>query len=158
MPDQLHGPPTGEIVLGFWALVQTKSKHKVDVAHGILSVLNLMQVWLEKGWSHLKLSECFVIEANCSEGNLRCLSYVMYRCVMGDINNHDHPCDGHHHQVRPAWTTLTWWSITNSIMIVTDITNTIWNLRSVQVRQASTTLQASTVLSSTCTFQTVSVF
>ena len=116
MPDQLHGPPTGEIVLGFWALVQTKSKHKVDVAHGILSVLNLMQVWLGKGWGHLKLSECFVIKANCSERDLRCLSYIYDVHVCGDTGGIENVMEYGDITSPPSPTTPpSWWSPPTSV-------------------------------------------
>ena len=40
--NQLHGSATGEVVLGFRALLQSKTKHQVDVAHRILIFCHIL--------------------------------------------------------------------------------------------------------------------
>ena len=150
--DQLHWSPTLEIVLGFVALVKTNTKHQVDVAHWVLvAILIAILIASVLIWA---TSWPWTLWAFCHRGKL---PWKLKSELISNVGEEEESgvagkvaiwrgMDGvcrFVHQVRLV-------SCEKQVSQV-HFGNCLWeqNLRSVQKRQASTTLHASTVLSIT---------
>ena len=146
--DQLHWSPALEIVLGFMALVKTNTKHQIDVTHWVLiAILIAVLIASVLIWA---TSWPWTLWAFCHRGKLpwKLISNV-----------------GEEEESGVAGKVAMWRGMDGVCRLVHQVrlvsgekqesqvhfVNCLWeqNLRSVQKRQASTTLHASTVLSVT---------